>query len=172
VFAFFSALMKHALLALFLFSGLTASAATFRAGVAAVNVSPKTFPRIIAGGFIEGRGEKLASELFVRSFVLDDGKMKIAFAIVDTCMMEQSLIDEAKTLASKQCGIPVDRMMVSATHTHSAPAAMGCLGTRKDTEYAKFLTPKIAEAMMPEGLEAALTPQTLADLIAYLKQAR
>ena len=105
----------------------------FRAGVSAIDITPTTFPRIIAGGFLEGRGDKITSSLHVRSFVLDDGKMKIAFAIVDTCMMEQSLIDEAKALASKQCGIPVDRMMVSATHTHSAPAAMGCLGTRKDT---------------------------------------
>lgn len=147
--------MKLVLACLSLLTTL-ASAATFRAGVAAVDVSPKTFPRIIAGGFLEGRGERLADRLFVRSFVLDDGKMKIAFAIVDTCMMEQSLIDEAKALASKQCGIPVDRMMVSATHTHSAPAAMGCLGTRKDTVYAKFLTPKIAEAIL--AANAALQP--------------
>ncbi|WP_395716856.1 PVC-type heme-binding CxxCH protein [Prosthecobacter sp.] len=133
-----------------------ASAATFRAGVATVDISPTEFPRIIAGGFLEGRGEKLADKLFVRSFVFDDGKMKIAFAIVDTCMMEQSLIDEAKGIAAKQCGIPVDRMMVSATHTHSAPAAMGCLGTRKDTVYAKFLTPKIAEAIV--AANAALQP--------------
>ena len=128
----------------------------FRAGVAAIDISPKTFPRIIAGGFLEGRGERLADKLFVRSFVLDDGQMKIAFAIVDTCMMEQSLIDEAKALASEQCGIPMDRMMVSATHTHSAPAAMGCLGTRKDSVYAKFLTPKIAEAIV--AAHAALQP--------------
>ena len=148
--------MKQVLLSLFLFSGLTASAATFRAGVATVDISPTEFPRIIAGGFLEGRGEKLADKLFVRSFVLDDGKMKIAFAIVDTCMMEQTLIDEAKGIAAKQCGIPVDRMMVSATHTHSAPAAMGCLGTRKDTVYAKFLTPKIAEAIV--AANAALQP--------------
>jgi putative membrane-bound dehydrogenase-like protein len=129
---------------------------TFRAGVAAIDISPTEFPRIIAGGFLEGRGEKMADKLFVRSFVLDDGKVKIAFAIVDTCMMEQSLIDEAKSIAAKQCGIPVDRMMVSATHTHSAPAAMGCLGTRKDTVYAKFLTPKIAEAIV--AANAALQP--------------
>ncbi|MFM2176099.1 MAG: hypothetical protein RL015_197, partial [Verrucomicrobiota bacterium] len=131
-------------------------AATFRAGVATLDISPTEFPRIIAGGFLEGRGEKLTDKLFVRSFVFDDGKMKIAFAIVDTCMMEQALIDEAKGIASKQCGIPVDRMMVSATHTHSAPAAMGCLGTRKDTVYAKFLTPKIAEAIV--AANAALQP--------------
>ena len=128
----------------------------FRAGVSAIDISPREFPRIIAGGFLEKRGDKLADQLFVRSFVFDDGKMKIAFAIVDTCMMEQSLIDEAKGIASKQCGIPVDRMMVSATHTHSAPAAMGCLGTRKDTVYAKFLTPKIAEAIV--AANAALQP--------------
>ncbi|MBK8092934.1 MAG: c-type cytochrome [Verrucomicrobiaceae bacterium] len=148
--------MKPLILSISLLCALTASAATFRAGVATVDISPTEFPRIIAGGFLEGRGEKLADKLFVRSFVLDDGKMKIAFAIVDTCMMEQSLIDEAKGIAAKQCGIPVDRMMVSATHTHSAPAAMGCLGTRKDTVYAKSLTPKIAEAIV--AANAALQP--------------
>jgi hypothetical protein len=90
----------------------------------------------------------MTSKLHARSIVLDDGKMQIAFCIVDTCMMEQSLIDEAKALAAKSTGIPTERMMVSATHTHSAPAAMGCLGTRKDTEYAKFLIPKIAESIV------------------------
>ncbi|HBJ82976.1 MAG TPA: hypothetical protein DDZ88_03695, partial [Verrucomicrobiales bacterium] len=148
--------MKQAFFSLFLLCGAATAQPVFRAGVAAIDISPTEFPRIIAGGFLEGRGEKLADKLFVRSFVLDDGKMKIAFAIVDTCMMEQSLIDEAKGIASKQCGIPVDRMMVSATHTHSAPAAMGCLGTRKDTVYAKFLTPKIAEAIVTAN--AALQP--------------
>ncbi len=133
-----------------------ALSATFQAGVATVDISPKAFPRIIAGGFLEGRGERNADALKVRSFVLDDGHMKIAFAIVDTCMMEQALIDEAKSMASRQCGIPVDRMMISATHTHSAPAAMGCLGTRKDIKYAEFLMPKIAEAIV--AADAALQP--------------
>jgi len=125
-----------------------AESAPFRAGAVAIDISPTTLPRNIAGGFLEGRGERLNDKLHARCIVLDDGKIKIAFAIVDTCMMTQSLIDEAKALASKRCGIPVDRMMVSATHTHSAPAAMGCLGTRQDPEYAKFLIPKIAEGIV------------------------
>lgn len=148
--------LRPLLLVVLCLSTLPVLSATFQAGVATVDISPKTFPRIIAGGFLEGRGEKNADALKVRSFVLNDGKIKIAFAIVDTCMMEQSLIDEAKALASTRCGIPVERMMVSATHTHSAPAAMGCLGTRKDVEYAKFLTPKIAEAIV--AADAALQP--------------
>ncbi|MGV3660507.1 MAG: neutral/alkaline non-lysosomal ceramidase N-terminal domain-containing protein [Prosthecobacter sp.] len=148
--------MKIFLFLLFALVGQASAAPVFRAGVSAIDISPKTFPRIIAGGFLEGRGDRLADKLHVRSFVLDDGKTKIAFAIVDTCMMEQPLIDEAKQLASKQCGIPVARMMVSATHTHSAPAAMGCLGTRKDTGYAKFLIPKIAEGIV--AADKALQP--------------
>ena len=38
--------------------------------------------------------------------------------------------------------------MVSATHTHSAPAAMGCLGTRQDKDYAAWLPGKIAEGIV------------------------
>jgi putative membrane-bound dehydrogenase-like protein len=120
----------------------------FRAGAVTVDITPQKFPRIIAGSFLENQASKITDPLHVRCIVLDDGKMKIAFAIVDTCMMPQSLIDEAKGMASKECGIPVDRMMVSATHTHSAPAAMGCLGTRLDKVYADLLTKKIAEGIV------------------------
>ena len=148
--------MKLVSLSLLFSVAVLSAEPVFRGGVAAVDISPNTFPRIIAGGFLEGRGEKLADPLHVRCFVLDDGAMKIAFAIVDTCMMEQSLIDEAKALASRQCGIPMDHMMVSATHTHSAPAAMGCLGTRKDTEYGRHLIPKIAEGII--AADKALQP--------------
>ena len=120
----------------------------FRAGVSAVNITPTTFPRIIAGGFIEAQSSTITDQLYTRSLVLDDGKTQIAIVIVDTCMMTRSLIDEAKAMASAQTGIPTDRMLVSATHTHSAPAAMGCLGTRLDVDYTKFLVPKLAEGIV------------------------
>lgn len=123
-------------------------AQVFRAGAAAVDITPKTFPRIIAGGFLEGRANKAVDKLHSRALVLDDGKTPLAMVIVDTCMMPQSLIDEAKALASKECGLPVTQMMVSAPHTHSAPSTMGCLGTRMDKEYAAYLTPLIAESIV------------------------
>lgn len=128
-------------------SALAADTA-FRAGAVAMDITPPKLPAIIAGGFLEGKGTKINDPLFARCIVLDDGKTKIAFAIVDTCMMTRQLIDEAKQLASQQCGIPVDHMMVSATHTHSAPAAMGCLGTRQDKDYAAWLPGKIAEGIV------------------------
>jgi Neutral/alkaline non-lysosomal ceramidase, N-terminal len=122
--------------------------AGFRAGAVAVDISPTSLPVRVAGGFLEGTATKLNDPLFARAIVIDDGARKIAMVVVDTCMMTQSLIDQAKQLASQTTGIPVDHMMVSATHTHSAPAAMACLGTRQDKAYADWLPGKIAETIV------------------------
>jgi putative membrane-bound dehydrogenase-like protein len=124
------------------------SAHIFRAGAATVNINPTSPESIIAGGFLEGRASTVQDSLWVRAIVLDDGATQLALVVVDTCMMQQTLIDQAKRTASEQCGIPVQNMLVSATHTHSAPAAMGCLGTRQDETYAAMLPGKIAEAIV------------------------
>ncbi|MBL8853606.1 MAG: c-type cytochrome [Planctomycetaceae bacterium] len=120
----------------------------FRAGAAAVDITPTEMPRIIAGGFLEGRGDQVQDRLFVRTVVMDDGRTSLAMVIVDTCMMPQDLMDEAKRLVTEACGLPTEQIMISATHTHSAPAAMGCLGTRLDAAYAATLPPKIAESIL------------------------
>lgn len=127
---------------------IAAGATGFQAGAATVDITPMELPRIIAGGFLEGRADQVTDRLFVRAFVLDDGSTALALVVVDTCMLPQTLIDQAKQLASQQCGLPLDKMMVSATHTHSAPAAMSCLGTRQDVAYAATLPAKIAEAIV------------------------
>ena len=123
-------------------------AAEFRAGAATVNINPTKQESIIAGGFLEGRASTLQDPLWVRAIVLDDGATQLALVVVDTCMMPQALVDRAKRTASEQSGIPIQHMLVSATHTHSAPAAMGCLGTRQDEDYAAMLPGKIAEAIV------------------------
>jgi hypothetical protein len=47
----------------------------------------------------------------------------------------------AKAIAEKATGIPASRQLISATHTHFAPAAMSCLSSSVDERYAKRLTP-------------------------------
>ena len=139
--------------------GMTvAEAGGLQAGAAAVDITPRNSPpnppSIVAGGFLEGRADRVHDPLLVRAIVLDDGggegrgAVRIALVVVDSCMMPQTLIDEAKTQAAARCGIPIDRMMVSATHTHSAPAAMSCLGTRLDAPYAVRLPGLIADAIV------------------------
>ena len=60
-------------------------------------------------------------------------------------MMPRELIDRAKALVREKTGIPTDRILVSATHTHSAPAAMGALGCSADENYVELLPGLIAD---------------------------
>ena len=128
--------------------GPDATSKRFRAGAVTVDITPSGERSIVAGGFLEAQATKINDRLYARSIVLDDGSTTITLTVIDTCMMAQTLIDEAKELASRRCGIPVNKMMVSATHTHSAPAAMACLGTRQDKAYAAWLPYKIADSIV------------------------
>ena len=136
------------LVSLFVACGhLPAAERVFRAGARAMDITPTNYPVIVNAMFTERTAAKAVDPLHARCLVLDNGTNRIAIAVVDTCMMPRDLIDEAKELARSKTGIPTDRMLVSATHTHSAPSAMGCLGSRADTNYARFLPGRIAEGI-------------------------
>lgn len=120
----------------------------FRAGAAKVDIAPRQFPVVVSGMFLGRQGVESHGDLFSRALVLDDGEIRIAIVIVDSLMIRRELLDEAKAAASKATGIPAERMLISATHTHSAPSVMGALGTGIDERYRKFLPGKIVESIV------------------------
>jgi len=119
----------------------------FRAGAFAADITPDWFPIVVNGGFQPHYAQKANDPLHARCLVLDDGQAQIAIVVVDSCVMDRALHDEAKQLAEKQTGIPASRIFMSTTHCHSAPAAVGALGTDPDERYRKFLPGKIAEGI-------------------------
>jgi neutral ceramidase len=119
----------------------------FRAGAFAIDISPLEFPVIVNGGMTERTADKINDRLHARCLVLDDGRAQVAIAVVDSCMVPRHLLDEAKEMASQATGIPTSRMLISATHTHSAPSVHGCLGSDVDEPYARFLPPQIAKGI-------------------------
>lgn len=127
-----------------------------RAGAFAVNVTPEHFPISVNGGMADRTATKANDPLHARCLVLDDGRSKLAIAVVDSCMLPRELIDEAKTRAAAKTGIPASHMLVSATHTHSAPTSAGVFQSDPDAGYVKFLTAKIAEGI--EAAHARLAP--------------
>lgn len=129
----------------------------FRAGVAEVDVTPPTLPVIQNGGFIESSLAKVDDPLFSKAFVFQDDQDVLAVVVVDSCMIPRTVCDQAKDLAGATTGIARDRILIAATHTHSAPSVMDyCLGSRKDPRYAAFLPGKIAESI--RLAHAALRP--------------
>jgi hypothetical protein len=120
----------------------------FKAGAYAINISPLNYPVVINGGMTERTADKLNDPIHARCLVLDDGTTRVAMVVVDSCMVPRDLLDEAKQTASRATGIPTSHMLISATHTHSAPSVHGALGSDKDEEYARFLGPQIAKGIV------------------------
>ena len=122
-------------------------AASLRAGAAVVDISPTEFPVVINGNFLQNEAKQVSDPIHARCLVLDDGKTKLAICVVDSCMMGADLLNEAKALAAKSTGIRADRMLISATHAHSCPAAMGALGSDVDPHYPPLLKRKLVEVI-------------------------
>jgi hypothetical protein len=119
----------------------------------------------VNGNFLAERVNKVIDPINAKCLVLDDGSTRLAIVVVDSCMMPRELLDRAKELAREQTGIASDRILISATHTHSAPAAMGALGCPADVDYAALLPGKIAESIKraSERLEPARVGWTVID---------
>src|SRR5688500_3048118 len=114
-------------------AGAAAAPRAFRAGAYAVDVTPETFPVIVNGGFTAVVAEQAHDRLFARWLVMEDaGGTRVGLCVVDSCMMPRELIERAKAEIEKATGLTPGRVMISATHTHSAPATMGCMGTHGD----------------------------------------
>ena len=127
-----------------------------RAGAHAIDITPSKFPVTVNGMFTARQATKAHDRLHARCLVLAAGKTRIAIVVVDNCLMPRPLLDKAKALAAKKTGIPAANILISATHTHSAPATVGALGCPADAAYVKYLPGRIAEGIQLAA--ANLTP--------------
>ena len=133
---------------LFVLAGSVCAAhAALRAGAAAVDITPRQWPVRLAGGFTPPWTDEVHDKLYVRTIVFDDGRIRIALGVVDSCYVPGEVLDEAKALASTQTGIPANRMLISATHTHSAPFAQHLNPSESESAYTRQLIGDIAESI-------------------------
>lgn len=138
-------------------------ACALRAGAAAVDITPKMYPLSVPGLFTARTADKAHDPLHARALVLDDGATTLAMVVVDNIGVAQEALDEAKAAASKRCGIAVDKILVSSTHTHTGPHANVKKGPTPAVAYRKLLVAGIAEsivrahaALRPAGVGAAV----------------
>jgi len=123
-------------------------ARSFQAGVFAVDITPTQFPVITNGYFTERTEERSIDRLMSRAWVLDNGETRLAIAVVDNFMIKRELLDEVKRMVFGATSIPIDRILISATHTHTAPSVVACLGSRVDANYMQFLPAQIAKSIV------------------------
>lgn len=119
---------------------------TFQAGLTTTNITP-WLGLSLAGHMRDRVALRVHDELHVRALVLDNGKNKLAFAIIDSCMVPRDVMDAAKAIAHEKTGIPVENMLIAATHTHTATTATPVFQSDPDPEYNRFLTQRTADAI-------------------------
>ena len=120
---------------------------TFRAGAYAQDITPARFPVSVNGGMSDRQATLAHDRLHARCLVLDDGTTKIAIAVCDSCMIPREVTDPAKAMAANLTNIPASRILISATHTHTAPTVAGVFQSDPDVDYQKFLAEKIAQGI-------------------------
>src|SRR5207302_3413105 len=97
----------------------------FRAGAYAADITPTKWPVSVNGGMQDRQATAAHDRLHARCLVLDDGSTRLAIVVCDSCMIPREIVDEARALAARGTGIRKDRILISATHTHTAPTSAG-----------------------------------------------
>ena len=93
--------------------------------------------------------------------VLDDGKTAAAMVACDLIGLSRPVVAAARRIIQQQTGIPIDHIVISATHTHTAPVVVGDSalddmtsgGSQLNKDYANQLPRWIAQAV-PRGVWA------------------
>lgn len=134
------------LIAVLLICATDSFAATFRAGAATANITPPLGIEI-NGGTAPGYATHVHDELHARALVLDDGTTRLAFVLVDACLIDRALFDEAKALVFRHTGLASNHVSMSCTHTHSAGSACGAHLSEADPAYRAWLPRRLADAV-------------------------
>ena len=121
-----------------------------------VDITPRTFPVSSNGGMSDRLVGKAHDPLNARGLVLDNGSVRIAIVVVDSCMIPRDIIDAGRKKASRSTGIPAGNMLVSATHTHTAVTVGGAFQSEPEAAYREFLKDRIAQAVI--GAASRLEP--------------
>ncbi|MEQ1849973.1 MAG: hypothetical protein ABMA01_00125 [Chthoniobacteraceae bacterium] len=118
----------------------------FRAGAATSNITPP-LGSSINGGFQDGKATHIHDELHARCLVMDDGTTKLAIVIADNCVIQRSIFDDAKRQVHEASGLPVENMLMSATHAHSCGTLTAVGQSEPDPAYQKFVAQRIADGV-------------------------
>jgi hypothetical protein len=142
----FSALFGLAALAPGPRSGAAEPQKPLRAGAATTNISP-WLGLSINGNRLDVKVAHVHDELHARAVVLDDGRTRLAIVVCDSCMIPREVVADAKRLIRERSVLEADHVLISATHSHSCPAATPVWQSDPDEQYRRFLAVRIADAV-------------------------
>ena len=120
-----------------------------RAGAAISNITPP-LDQPIVGGWHASPATDIHDELHARCLVMDDGETKLALVVVDCLGVSRDLCDAAKSIIQDKTQIPVENVLIAATHTHSSISTRGSDDDNTGniaSDYEGFIVRRIADGV-------------------------
>ena len=125
---------------------LTRAQPALRAGAATMDITP-AIGTVMNGGIGPVPSTHVHDELLARCLVLDDGTNRLAFIVLDNCLVDRAFFDDAKRRIQAATGIAPTNVSLSTTHTHSAGAVIGVHLTEADEAYRAWLPGRLVDAV-------------------------
>lgn len=105
---------------------------TLTAGIACKEITPPKSMFLYGYPHVPRTSTGVHDPLYAAALYLDDGEHAIVFVSVDVLMISHHTVRECRSAISRAAGIPEKNILISATHTHSAPVTIDILAFRDD----------------------------------------
>jgi hypothetical protein len=124
--------------------------AGLRAGFTEVDITPPVGLEMAGfGPFLERKGTTVHDPLQAHVAVLELNGERLAIVGCDLLAVDPAMVAEIREEIGQRIGLPGSRILIAATHTHSAPAVVKLVGWgEEDPAYLKLLPTKIVEGVV------------------------
>jgi len=97
----------------------------------------------LLGYFNDRRSEGVLDRLYCRLIALEMGEKKLLFVQIDTCLVTADDAEKLKQEIACSSSFDMDNILVTTSHTHTAPALTDFFGAKKEQRYCDELFDKI-----------------------------
>jgi len=113
----------------------------------------------MAGSIHPWKATGAEAPLRATTIVLAKGDEKLAICSCDDLFVQKDFVDPALEKVRVATGIPPHRVLVHATHTHSAPSATRVHGYQRDGRFVEGLAKAIAESVIAAAANLEANPE-------------
>jgi neutral ceramidase len=105
---------------------------TFTAGAAQIDITPREPVFLFGYPHVPRISTGVHDPLYAAALYLHDGEQSVLLVAVDVLMLAPEVVSRCRDAITAATGIPAENILVSTTHTHSAPVTCDVLAFRED----------------------------------------
>ena len=103
-----------------------------KAGAAVSDISPLKPMFLFGYPHVSRTSVGIHDPLYASALCIDDGSAVVMFIAVDVLLLSHETVGTCRAAISSATHMPPESILISTTHTHSAPATISLLGFRDD----------------------------------------